>query len=118
MPKVYEVATLDEALARLNDGRSVRLDDVRPSLRNAWIHQGWHGMGGGYMPDDSSRHYARSRRAIVDSHCETVCDFEESGRAPDGFRRTLMRGGAAYSRDGRTCFETDCVTLRELCASR
>lgn len=115
MPKVYEIATLDDAIERLNDGRAIALSDVRPSLRSAWIHVGYQGMGGGYMPD--SHIYARSRRAVVDAHCDSVRSFEESGRAPDGFRRALMSGAAAYSRDGRTCFETDCVTLRELCAS-
>lgn len=116
MPKAYEVATLDEALERLNDGRTLRVEDVRPSLRNAWIHVGYHGMGSGYLPDSDSHFYARSRRAIVDAHCDTCRDFDDSARVPDNFRRDLMRGCAAYSRDGRTCFELDCVTLRELCA--
>lgn len=116
MPKEYKLATLDSVLDALNEGRVIHVADVRPSIRDAWIHQGWHGMGGGYMPEDSSRFYARSRRAIVDAHCDTVRDFDESDRAPSGFRRTLMRGGAAYSRDGRTCFEVNCDTLRALCS--
>jgi hypothetical protein len=116
MPKVYEAATLDAALERLNDGRTLSIADVRPSIRDAWVHVGYYGMGGGYLPEDSSHYYARSRRAVVESHCDTVRSFEDAARAPNGFRRTLMRGGAAWSRDGRTCFEVDCVTLRELCA--
>jgi hypothetical protein len=116
MPKSYRFATLDSAIEALNQGEPISLSDVRPSIRTAWIHVGYHGLGGGYLPDDSSHVYARSRRAIVDAHCDTVRSFDESDRAPSGFRRDLMRGAAAYSRDGRTCFEVDCLTLRELCA--
>lgn len=113
MPKSYRYATLDSVIDALNQGAHISLADIRPSLHAAWIHVGYHGMGGGYMPDEGSHFYARSRRAIVDSHCDTVRDFDESERAPSGFRASLMAGCGAYSRDGRTYFETDSVTVRE-----
>ena len=113
MPKTYRFATLDSVLDALNQGLRVALEDVRPSLRSAWIHVGYHGLGSGYLPDSDSHFYARSRRAIVDSHCDTCRMFDESGRVPNGFRAALLRGGAAYSRDGRTCFETDSITVTD-----
>lgn len=114
MPKTYRYATLDDAIDALNQGANISRADVRPSLLSAWVHVGYYGMGGGYLPDDSSYYYARSRRAIVDSHCDTVRDFDESNRAPAGFRASLMSGCPAYSRDGQTCFEIHCTTLGEL----
>jgi hypothetical protein len=114
MPKTYRYATLDDVIDALNQGARVSRADVRPSLLSSRVHVGFYGMGGGYLPDDSSHCYARSRRAIVDSHCDTVRYFDEADRAPAGFRASLMRGESAYSRDGSTCFELDCVTLGEL----
>lgn len=114
MPKTYRYTSLDDVMDALNHGACISRADIRPSLLSARVHVGYYGMGGGYLPDDSSYYYARSRRAVVDSHCDTVRDFDESDRAPAGFRASLMRGESAYSRDGRTCFETDCVTLGEL----
>jgi len=113
MPKAYKFATLDSVIEALNQGARISAEDIRPSLRGTWIHVGYYGMGGGYMPDSDSHFYARSRRAIVDSHCDTVRDFDESDRAPAGFRASLMAGGSAYSRDGRTCFETDSITVND-----
>jgi hypothetical protein len=113
MPKVYEYATLDSVIDALNQGESIALEDIRPSLRGATVHVGYHGMGGGYMPDYGSHFYARNRRAIVDAHCETVCRFDESNRAPNGFRRSLMAGISARSRDGRTCFEVDVLSVSD-----
>lgn len=113
MPKTYRYATLDSILEALNQGSCVALEDVRPSIRGAWIHVGYHGLGSGYMPNPDSHFYARSRRAIVDSHCDTCRMFDESGRVPNGFRTTLLRGGAAYSKDGRTCFEVDSLTVSD-----
>lgn len=112
MPKIYEFATLDSVVDALNDGRRIALDDVRPSLRDSWIHVGYRGMPG-YMPEDGSHFYATSRRRIVDAHCESVCQEDESDRAPNGFRRSLLAGGSGYSRDGRTVYETDSITIRE-----
>lgn len=117
MPKAYRFATLDAVVDALNQGESIVLEDVRPSLRDSWIHVGCHGMGGGYLPDYDSHVYARNRRAIVDSHCDTCRMFDDSLRVPAGFRATLLRGGSARSADGRTLFEVDCVTVRDV-ASR
>lgn len=114
MPKAYRFATLDSVLDALNQGSRVALEDVRPSLRSARIHVGYHGLGSGYMPNPDSHFYARNRRAIVDSHCDTCRMFDESGRAPNGFRRALLAGYSTYSRDGRVCFEIDSVTVAEV----
>jgi hypothetical protein len=113
MPKTYRYATLDDVIDALNQGESIALNDVRPSLRASWIHVGYHGIGSGYLPDTDSHVYARNRRAIVDSHCDTCRMFDDSSRVPAGFRATLMRGGSARSADGRTLFEVDCVTVRD-----
>jgi hypothetical protein len=113
MPKDYRFATLDSVINALNQGATIHLADIRPSLHDSYIWQGFYGMGGGYMPDDDSRFYARNLRAVVDSHCETVCDFDEKDRAPSGFRAGLMSGSSEYSRDGRTCFEVCRMTVRE-----
>lgn len=116
MPKTYRFATLDSVIESLNQGSHIALDDVRPSLRSAWIHVGYRGMGGVYLPDSDV--YARNRRAVVDAHCDTARMFDDyAARVPAGFRAALMRGESARSRDGRTLFVVDCVTVRDV-ASR
>jgi hypothetical protein len=112
MPKAYKHATLDSVIEALNQGEQPDLADIRPSIHGATIHVGFHGIGGGYMPDDSSRIYARNRRAIVDSHCDTARMFDDyASRVPAGFRADLMRGCGAWSRDGRTYFELDTMSV-------
>jgi hypothetical protein len=114
MPKTYEYATLDSVVEALNQGERIDSSDVRPSLRSAMVHVGYYGMRGCYMPEESSHFYARNRREIVEAHCETCRHFDDSERVPQGFRASLMRGGSAYTRDGRTSFEVDVVTVSDL----
>lgn len=108
MPKTYRYATLDSVIDALNQGESVDLSDVRPSLHSTRVWFGFHGIGGGYMPEPESFIHARNKRAIVDAHCDTARMFDDyASRVPAGFRSDLMAGGGAWSRDGRTYFEID-----------
>lgn len=113
MPKTYDFSTLAKVLDALNDGRRISLDEVRPSLHGARLHVGMTGCGAGYMPDPDSHFYARNLRAVVDSHCDSCRYADESGRAPNGFRRSLLAGCGAYSRDGRTFYEVSTVTVSD-----
>ena len=113
MPKTYRYSTLDDVLQALNEERSISREDVRPSLLGTTIHIGLSGIGAGYMPDSYT--YCRSRRALVDAHCDTARMYDDyAERVPAGFRRSLMAGCGAWSRDGRTYFEVDTITISEV----
>jgi hypothetical protein len=114
MPKQYEFATLESVLQAFNEGRAVSLADIRPSLHNALVWQGYYGMSGGYVPDDDSRFFATNKRQVIDSLCESArAEDDYSERAPAGFRRDLMQCHSAYSRDGNTVYEIARMSVRE-----
>ena len=92
MPKVYEFATLDDVLCALNEERAIKRHDVRPSLLDATLWQGMVSLSGGYMPH--ARHYARSKRAVVDGLCESACWAGDRDRAPRSMRADMMAGYA------------------------
>ncbi len=115
MPKEYKFTRLYDVLEALNDERRVKHADIRPSLLDATLWQSMVSLSGGYMPH--SRSYARSKRAAVDSACESArwADPEDgcpADRAPRGMRRDLMDGYSFHR--GGNCYEVVRMTVGEV----